>query len=88
MQELWSIVLINLAHTAFLTQVVWSRMINNVKWLSGSEVRWNFVHGLFENAIYGGRVDNAYDLNVLKSYLRQYFEADIITGGQVVYSFL
>ena len=52
--------------------------------ISGSaEVRWNFVHGLFENAIYGGRVDNTYDLNVLKSYLQQYFEPNVVTGGQV-----
>ncbi|CAB3978327.1 cytoplasmic dynein 2 heavy chain 1-like [Paramuricea clavata] len=48
----------------------------------GSDVRWNFVHGLFENAIYGGRVDNTYDLNVLKSYLQQYFEPNVVTGGQ------
>ena len=52
--------------------------------ISGSaDVRWNFVHGLFENAIYGGRVDNTYDLNVLKSYLQQYFEPNVVTGGQV-----
>jgi dynein heavy chain 2 len=52
--------------------------------LGSSDVRWNFVHGLFENAIYGGRVDNTYDLNVLKSYLQQYFEANVVTGGQVL----
>lgn len=51
----------------------------------GAEVRWNFVHGLFENAIYGGRIDNTYDLNVLKSYLYQYFESNVVTGGQVMY---
>ena len=51
--------------------------------LDGTEVRWNFVHGLFENAIYGGRVDNTYDLKVLKSYLLHYFDTNVVTGTQV-----
>lgn len=42
------------------------------------------MHGLLENAINGGRVDNTYDLNVLKSYLQQYFEPNVVTGDQVV----
>lgn len=31
---------------------------------------WEVIHGLMEDAIYGGRVDNAYDTRVLRSYLR------------------
>lgn len=31
------------------------------------------MHGLFENAIYGGRVDNIFDVRVLTSYLQKYF---------------
>lgn len=46
---------------------------------SGS-VRWKFVHGLFENAIYGGRVDNTFDAKVLQSYLLQYFEQAVFPG--------
>ena len=38
------------------------------------EVQWQFVHGLFELAIYGGRVDNPFDVNVMISYLLQFFE--------------
>ena len=45
-------------------------------------MHWDFVHGLFENAIYGGRVDNNFDVRVLNSYLRQYF-ADGLFSGQV-----
>jgi hypothetical protein len=33
---------------------------------------WEAVHGIMEDAIYGGRVDNAYDLRVLRAYLRYY----------------
>ena len=40
------------------------------------------MHGLMENAIYGGRVDNAYDMRVLTSYLKQYFNADVLSGGR------
>ncbi|XP_051482944.1 cytoplasmic dynein 2 heavy chain 1 isoform X1 [Apus apus] len=40
--------------------------------------QWEFVHGLFENAIYGGRVDNYFDMRVLRSYLKQLFNSQII----------
>ena len=40
-----------------------------------------FIHGLFENAIYGGRVDNPFDMRVLRSYLAQYFNKDVLSGG-------
>lgn len=40
----------------------------------GQEVQWQFAHGLFELAIYGGRVDNPFDVNVMISYLLQFFD--------------
>ena len=43
------------------------------------EVQWQFVHGLFELAIYGGRVDNPFDVNVMISYLAQFFEAGTLS---------
>lgn len=43
--------------------------------------QWDFIHGLFENAIYGGRVDNPFDMQVLRSYLSQYFNSDVLGGG-------
>ncbi|XP_033122293.1 cytoplasmic dynein 2 heavy chain 1-like, partial [Anneissia japonica] len=46
------------------------------------DVSWDFIHGLFENAIYGGRVDNTFDLRVLQSYLTQYFNKDVLSGGK------
>ena len=38
------------------------------------------MHGLMENAIYGGRVDNTFDMRVLTSYLVQYFSDSVVTG--------
>lgn len=51
-----------------------------VCFLGSGSVRWKFVHGLFENAIYGGRVDNTFDAKVLQSYLLQYFEKAVFPG--------
>lgn len=42
------------------------------------DVQWEFVHGLLENSIYGGRIDNYFDLRVLQSYLKQFFNSSII----------
>ncbi|KAJ7398962.1 hypothetical protein BTVI_119896 [Pitangus sulphuratus] len=44
------------------------------------DFQWEFVHGLFENAIYGGRVDNYFDMRVLRSYLKQLFNSRVIGG--------
>jgi len=42
------------------------------------------MHGLMENAIYGGRVDNVYDMRVLQSYLVQSFDNKLLTGEVVL----
>ena len=41
-------------------------------------IPWEFVHGLLELAIYGGRVDNVFDNQVLVSYLKQFFNSEVI----------
>lgn len=46
----------------------------------GSEVQWQFVHGLYEFAIYGGRVDNPFDLRVMVSYLKQFFDGSVLSS--------
>lgn len=51
-----------------------------VAYTGSGTVRWKFVHGLFENAIYGGRIDNTFDAKVLQSYLLQYFEQAVFPG--------
>jgi len=50
--------------------------------MSGSKMEWPTIHGLLENAIYGGRVDNIYDVRVLRTYLLKYFSPDILNGRQ------
>ena len=42
-------------------------------------ISWEFIHGLLELAIYGGRVDNAFDSRVLMSYLKQFFNSEVIS---------
>ena len=44
-------------------------------------ISWDFIHGLFRNAIYGGRVDNAYDLRILDSYLLDIFTSEALAGS-------
>lgn len=44
-------------------------------------VQWEFVHGLLENAIYGGRIDNPSDLRILRSYLEQFFSARLFSSS-------
>lgn len=40
------------------------------------------MHGLYESAIYGGRVDNPFDVRVMVSYLRQFFDANMLAQGR------
>ncbi|KAF5402772.1 hypothetical protein PHET_03744, partial [Paragonimus heterotremus] len=39
---------------------------------------WSWIHGLFADAIYGGRMDNDFDSEVLRSYLVQMFSDDTV----------
>lgn len=36
-------------------------------------LKWDYIHGILGNAIYGGRIDNAQDMKVLTCYLEFYF---------------
>lgn len=47
----------------------------------GGRIQWDFIHGLFESAIYGGRVDNMFDTRVMVSYLHQFFDNNVISEG-------
>ena len=48
-----------------------------------ADPQWSQLHGLLERAIYGGRVDSAYDIIVLRTYLRQFFSNEMTGGGGV-----
>ncbi|KAF6780509.1 hypothetical protein AHF37_00019 [Paragonimus kellicotti] len=39
---------------------------------------WSWIHGLFADAIYGGRMDNDFDSEVLRSYLVQMFSDETV----------
>lgn len=43
------------------------------------KVDWRTVRGLMVDAIYGGRVDNPSDMRVLETYLRRYFNSDVVS---------
>ncbi|XP_041658498.1 cytoplasmic dynein 2 heavy chain 1 isoform X2 [Cheilinus undulatus] len=47
----------------------------------GKPFQWEFVHGLLESAIYGGRIDNPSDLRILRSYLEQFFSANLLSSS-------
>lgn len=55
----------------------------------GGAVDWETIHGLMEDAIYGGRIDNPMDLRVLRAYLCQFFNERIASdrgsGEEVIY---
>lgn len=36
----------------------------------GNTIPWQKVYGILENAIYGGRIDNEFDMKVLRTYMR------------------
>ena len=42
---------------------------------------WETIHGLYSNAIYGGRVDDVHDIRILLSYLHSFFNTDVIAGS-------
>ncbi|KAL4440929.1 hypothetical protein ABPG74_009342 [Tetrahymena malaccensis] len=44
-------------------------------------ISWETLYGLFENAIYGGRIDEAFDMRVLRSYIELYFNNNILKGS-------
>jgi len=49
----------------------------------GRTPQWAYIHGLLENAIYGGRVDNSYDVQTLRCYLQQLFSDQTIGANGV-----
>ncbi len=48
---------------------------------SSSALDWDTIHGLYSNAIYGGRVDDVHDIRILVSYLKDFFNPDVIAGS-------
>jgi len=47
--------------------------------MQGKELPWNALRGLLDMAVYGGRIDNEFDSQVLKTYLLQYFSPETLS---------
>ena len=43
-------------------------------------MNFELLYGIFEEGIYGGRIDNPSDLKVLRAYLRKYFNLLTLNG--------
>ncbi|KAJ3025524.1 UNVERIFIED_CONTAM: Cytoplasmic dynein 2 heavy chain 1 [Siphonaria sp. JEL0065] len=56
-----------------------SNMCNNSK--ESKSIQWPILHGLLENAVYGGRIDDTYDDLKLNAYLNMFFNDDVFTLG-------
>jgi len=55
-----------------------ARMVSS----NSSTVQWDYIHGLFELAIYGGKIDDIYDQRVLQGYLKKYFNNETLANKQ------
>jgi len=42
---------------------------------------WETIHGLLDNAIYGGRIDNVFDQRILRTCLAAYYSDQYTSGG-------
>lgn len=60
-------------------------VLENVLKMGGEDnIQWPTLYGLFENAIYGGRIDNEFDMRVFKAYLDNYFSNDMMFNGKKI----
>lgn len=59
-------------------------IIDNLVNESEQTKSFNFpsLYGIFEEGIYGGRIDNAFDSRVLKAYLKKYFNGQVMQGAK------
>ncbi|XP_003373384.1 cytoplasmic dynein 2 heavy chain 1 [Trichinella spiralis] len=44
---------------------------------------WEIFQGMFENVVYGGRIENEFDMQTLRAYLKQYFNKVIAEDNRV-----
>ncbi|TKR92932.1 hypothetical protein L596_007488 [Steinernema carpocapsae] len=50
------------------------------EWCQSDAKDWDFVYGLMDQVIYGGRIDNPFDEEVLRTYLHKNFNSTVISG--------
>ena len=49
-----------------------------------SSPQWQKIYGILENAIYGGRVDNEFDMRVLRTYMQTIFQDATLKGQSLL----
>lgn len=59
-----------------------STIIENILKANETSINWETLYGLFENAIYGGRVDNEFDMRILRAYLEIYFSQEVLFNNK------
>jgi dynein heavy chain 2 len=50
----------------------------------GGSPQWQKIYGILENAIYGGRIDNDFDLRVLRAYMGSVFNDSTMKGQEAL----
>jgi dynein heavy chain 2 len=45
-------------------------------------VDWRSIHGILENAIYGGRMETEFDVRILRTYLKKFFTEDALSTSR------
>lgn len=48
----------------------------------GGRPQWQKIFGILENAIYGGRIANEFDLRVLRAYIAALFKDSVLKGEE------
>ena len=57
------------------------RLVMDTVIVDHKDVDWPGLYGLFENAIYGGRIDRIVDLEILRAYLETTFNEKTLRSG-------
>lgn len=51
-----------------------------------SNISWNMLYGLMQDTVYGGRIDNEVDLDMLRVLLLEYFHPEVLAGKRAVFN--
>ncbi|XP_074038391.1 dynein cytoplasmic heavy chain beethoven [Leptinotarsa decemlineata] len=55
------------------------KLIEDLWHNQGAQIQWNFVRGLTSDAVYGGRIENLDDMEIVRSYAEQYFADEVLS---------
>ncbi|CUG87914.1 dynein heavy chain, putative [Bodo saltans] len=53
-----------------------------VQQTQNNTIDWRSIHGLLENAIYGGRMETEYDVRILRTYLNRYLNPEMLSTAR------